>query len=187
MMGQTETVTIERIRALNADRPFRLARLGARPLPHRLLPAPPKKIEITDSAPADTRIDVVQCRNVVTFVRHDYAEDGTYVLIGPRDQRLKIANIQHVVAKYYGVSVHEILSARRTANIVRPRQVGYYLAKMLTGKSLPEIGRRFGGRDHTSALSGIRKIERLRKTDAVLEADLQHLANALGGSLAKAS
>jgi len=187
MMGQTETVTIERIRALNADRPFRLARLGARPLPHRLLPPPPKKIEIVDCEPEDTAIEVAECRNQVVIVRHDYAENGTYVFIGPRDERRKISNIQRVVAKYYGVSIQDLLSARRTAEIVRPRQVGYFLAKALTGKSLPEIGRRFGGRDHASALSGIRKIERLRKTDAVLEADLQHLANALGGSLAKAS
>lgn len=187
MQIATENITINELRAKAADRPYRLARLGARPLPCHLLPPPPKKIEIVDREPEDTAVDVTECRNQVVIVRHDYAENGTYVFIGPRDERLKISNIQRVVAKHYGVSIQDLLSARRTAEIVRPRQVGYYLAKVLTSKSLPEIGRRFGGRDHTSALSGIRKIERLRKADAVLEADLQHLASVLGGSLAEAS
>ncbi len=97
---------------------------------------------------------------------------------------LRIDEIQIAIARYYGVTRADLISARRTAMIVRPRQVGYYLSKMLTPKSLPEIGRRFGGRDHTSALSGIRKIERLRKVDTKLESDLQHLAAGLGGVLA---
>lgn len=96
---------------------------------------------------------------------------------------LRIDEIQIACARYYGVTRADILSARRTAAVVKPRQVGYYLSKVLTRKSLPEIGRRFGGRDHTSALSGIRKIERLRKIDERLENDLQHLAASLGGCL----
>ena len=102
-------------------------------------------------------------------------------------RRPRIEEIQIACAKHYRVQRSDILSERRTADIVRPRQVGYYLSKMLTLRSLPEIGRRFGGRDHTSALSGIRKIERLRKVDAALELDLQTIALALGGSLAEAS
>lgn len=107
------------------------------------------------------------------------AEIGEPEIVRPR-----IETIQRACAKYYGVSRSDIISARRTAAVVRPRQVGYYLSKVLTLKSLPEIGRRFGGRDHTSALSGIRKIERLRKTDQELEADLHAIAAAVGGSIA---
>ena len=59
----------------------------------------------------------------------------------------------------------EILSARRTANVVRPRQIAMYLAKILTLRSLPEIGRRFGGRDHTTVLHAVRKIEELVSKD----------------------
>lgn len=96
----------------------------------------------------------------------------------------RIDEIQRACAEFYGVRRADILSARRTAHIVRPRQVGYYLCRMLTLKSLPEIGRRFGGRDHTSALSGIKKIERLRKSDATLDASLHAIASMVGGSLA---
>lgn len=107
--------------------------------------------------------------------------------VDPKPRAPRIEEIQAACAKHYQVRKEDILSARRTANVVRPRQVGYYLSKMLTPKSLPEIGRRFGGRDHTSALSGIRKIGRLRKIDADLESDLHAIAAAVGGSLAEAS
>lgn len=73
----------------------------------------------------------------------------------------RIDVIIRIVAKFYLVNVIDILSDRRTANIVRPRQVAAYLCKTLTPRSLPEIGRRFGGRDHTTILHAVRKIERL--------------------------
>lgn len=95
----------------------------------------------------------------------------------------KILEIQRIVAEFYDITVAEILSPRRNAMIVRPRQIAYYLSKRLTNKSFPEIGRRFN-RDHTSALSGIRKIERLRKTDETLNIQLNTLARKLGGALA---
>ena len=66
-----------------------------------------------------------------------------------------------MVARQYNVSRSDLLSSRRTANVVRPRQVAMYLAKTLTLRSLPEIGRRFGGRDHTTVLHAVRKIEAL--------------------------
>jgi chromosomal replication initiator protein len=97
-------------------------------------------------------------------------------------RQIPIRDIQIACARYYGVSLADMLSARRTAVVVLPRQVAYYLAKMLTAKSLPEIGRRFGGRDHTTALSGIRKIERLRKTNPQLEHEMKTIAKSLGGS-----
>ncbi|HXY59357.1 MAG TPA: chromosomal replication initiator protein DnaA, partial [Methylocystis sp.] len=80
-------------------------------------------------------------------------------------KRVKIEDIQRLVASHYSVSRNDILSARRTANVVRPRQIAMYLAKVLTPRSLPEIGRRFGGRDHTTVLHAVRKIEQLVATD----------------------
>ena len=74
-------------------------------------------------------------------------------------KRVKIEDIQKLVASHYSVSRADILSSRRTAAVVKPRQVAMFLAKMLTLRSLPEIGRRFGGRDHTTVLHAVRKIE----------------------------
>ena len=82
-------------------------------------------------------------------------------LIRPAEpKRVRIEDIQRVVARQYNVSRSDLLCSRRTANIVRPRQVAMYLAKILTLRSLPEIGRRFGGRDHTTVLYAVRKIGR---------------------------
>jgi hypothetical protein len=181
MMGQTETVTIENIRALNADRPFRLARLGARPLPYRLLP-PPKKIEIVDREPEDTAIDVTECRNQVVFVLENSVEHGgAHVFVGPHDLRLKTANIQRVVAEHFKISVQDIVSPRRTANIIRPRQIAMYLTKTLTMRSLPEIGRRFGGRDHTTILWAVQKIGKQVKADPETAALIETLTIKLKG------
>jgi chromosomal replication initiator protein len=80
-------------------------------------------------------------------------------------KRVKIDEIQKLVANHYNVSRADILSARRTANVVRPRQIAMYLSKVLTPRSLPEIGRRFGGRDHTTVLHAVRKIEDLVTRD----------------------
>ncbi len=87
-------------------------------------------------------------------------------LIGVREpRRVRIEEIQRVVARHYNVSKADLLSSRRTRTIVRPRQIAMYLAKMLTPRSLPEIGRRFGGRDHTTVLHAVRKIEGLIQGD----------------------
>jgi chromosomal replication initiator protein len=74
-------------------------------------------------------------------------------------KRVRVEDIQRVVARHYNVPRTDLLSNRRTRMIVRPRQVAMYLAKMMTPRSLPEIGRRFGGRDHTTVLHAVRKIE----------------------------
>ncbi|MBV8594104.1 MAG: chromosomal replication initiator protein DnaA, partial [Caulobacteraceae bacterium] len=83
-------------------------------------------------------------------------------------KRVKIEEIQKLVASHYSVSRADILSSRRTAVVVKPRQVAMFLAKALTMRSLPEIGRRFGGRDHTTVLHAVRKIEQLAASDATL-------------------
>jgi len=80
-------------------------------------------------------------------------------------KRVKIDDIQKLVASHYNVSRADIVSSRRTANVVLPRQVAMYLSKALTPRSLPEIGRRFGGRDHTTVIHAVRKIENLIAKD----------------------
>ena len=90
-------------------------------------------------------------------------------------KRIRIEEIQRIVARHYNVSKQDLLSSRRTRIIVKPRQVAMYLAKMLTPRSLPEIGRRFGGRDHTTVLHAVRKIEDLAGADTKLAQELELL------------
>jgi hypothetical protein len=94
---------------------------------------------------------------------------------------IKIDDIQRESSRLYGVSRVDLLSARRTANVVRPRQVAMYLAKTLTLRSLPEIGLRFGGRDHTTVLHAVRKMEALRKKDKQIDDEIEHLTAILKG------
>lgn len=82
--------------------------------------------------------------------------------------RIRIDDILKIVGRHYNVARADLLSPRRARSIVRPRQVGMYLAKKLTPRSLPEIGRRFGGRDHSTVLHAVRKIEELILTDEQL-------------------
>jgi len=94
-------------------------------------------------------------------------------------KRVKIEDIQKLVATHFNVSRADILSSRRTANVVRPRQIAMYLSKAMTLRSLPEIGRRFGGRDHTTVLHAVRKIEEMVSKDASLSQELEMLKRLL--------
>ena len=108
------------------------------------------------------------------------AEAAIRDLVRAREpRRVKIEDIQKLVASHYSVSRSDILSARRTATVVKPRQVAMYLSKALTLRSLPEIGRRFGGRDHTTVLHAVRKIEGLRAIDTALREELELLKRML--------
>ncbi len=89
--------------------------------------------------------------------------------------RVRIEDILRIVGRHYSVPRADLLSPRRARSIVRPRQVGMYLAKKLTPRSLPEIGRRFGGRDHSTVLHAVRKIETLIKTDDQLAREVNLL------------
>jgi chromosomal replication initiator protein len=90
-------------------------------------------------------------------------------------RRVRIEDIQKVVARQFNVSKNDLLSNRRTRVIVRPRQIAMYLAKIMTPRSLPEIGRRFGGRDHTTVLHAVRKIEDLAGKDQKLAHEIELL------------
>jgi chromosomal replication initiator protein len=115
-----------------------------------------------------------------TSVTLEMAEREVRDLIRPQEpRRVKIEDIQRVVARQYNVSRSDLLSSRRTANVVRPRQVAMYLAKTLTLRSLPEIGRRFGGRDHTTVLHAVRKIEGLVSKDVALSDEVELLKRQL--------
>ena len=113
-------------------------------------------------------------------VTMEMAEMAVRDLVRPSEpKRLKIEDIQRTVARHFNVSRADMLSSRRTANVVRPRQIAMYLAKMLTLRSLPEIGRRFGGRDHTTVLHAVRKIESLADKDQSLADELEVLKRML--------
>jgi chromosomal replication initiator protein len=113
-------------------------------------------------------------------VTMEMAEREVRDLIRPQEpKRVKIEDIQRIVARQYNVSRADLLSSRRTANVVRPRQVAMYLAKTLTLRSLPEIGRRFGGRDHTTVLHAVRKIENLVGNDTSLAEEIEILKRQL--------
>ena len=113
-------------------------------------------------------------------VTMDMAERAVRDLVRPQEpKRVKIEDIQRVVARQYNVSRADLLSSRRTANVVRPRQIAMYLAKTLTLRSLPEIGRRFGGRDHTTVLHAVRKIENLVGNDTALAEEIELLKRLL--------
>ncbi|TCT03173.1 chromosomal replication initiator protein DnaA [Aquabacter spiritensis] len=106
----------------------------------------------------------------------EMAENAIRDLVRPSDpKRVRVDEILRVVAKHYNVSRADILSQRRTANVVKPRQIAMYLAKTLTLRSLPEIGRRFGGRDHTTVLHAVRKIDGLIATDRALAEEIEVL------------
>jgi chromosomal replication initiator protein len=108
------------------------------------------------------------------------ADEAIRDLVRHREpKRVKIEDIQRLVANHYNVSRADILSSRRTATVVRPRQIAMYLAKSLTLRSLPEIGRRFGGRDHTTVLHAVRKIEGMVVKDQELATEIDHLKRML--------
>jgi chromosomal replication initiator protein len=108
------------------------------------------------------------------------AEAAIRDLVRTREpRRVKIEDIQKLVATRYNVSRADILSERRTAAVVKPRQIAMYLSKALTPRSLPEIGRRFGGRDHTTVLHAVRKIEKAISEDRSLHDEVDLLKRML--------
>jgi chromosomal replication initiator protein len=113
-------------------------------------------------------------------VTTELADEVIRDLVRPTDpRRIRVEDILKVVSKHYGVTRADLLSSRRTANVVRPRQIAMYLAKVLTLRSLPEIGRRFGGRDHTTVLHAVRKIEGLVQGDKALAEEIEVLKRML--------
>ena len=98
-------------------------------------------------------------------------------LLNLSENKVTIDTIQTVVCKFFKISKNEMLSSRRSRYLVRPRQTAIYLAKMLTSKSLPEIGRAFSNRDHTTVIHSVKTIEKLRKLDSELNVNIDSLKN----------
>jgi chromosomal replication initiator protein len=97
------------------------------------------------------------------------------------EKRVTVDDIQKAAAEHFGLKQADLISERRNRAIARPRQAAMWLAKQLTTRSLPDIGRRFGGRDHTTVLHAVRRIDELRASDAQLARDLETLTRKLRG------
>ena len=108
-------------------------------------------------------------------------QEALHDLLRANDRRVTIDEIQKRVAEHYNVRISDMHSARRARAVARPRQVAMYLAKQLTARSLPEIGRKFGGRDHTTVMHAVRKVDELRATDSGFAEDVDLLRRMLEG------
>ena len=100
-------------------------------------------------------------------------------LLRANDRRVTIEEIQKRVSAHFNVRIADMHSARRARAVARPRQVAMYLSKQLTSRSLPEIGRKFGGRDHTTVMHAVRKVEELKATDSSFAEDVELLRRML--------
>ena len=119
----------------------------------------------------------VSCHKITLESTQEVLQD----LLRAHDRRITIDEIQRKVADHYNLRLTDMHSARRARNVARPRQVAMYLAKLLTARSLPEIGRKFGGRDHTTVMHAIRKVEELMGDDAQIAQDVDVVRRALTG------
>ena len=100
-------------------------------------------------------------------------------LLRANDRRVTVEEIQKQVAGHYNIRLNDMYSARRARAVARPRQVAMYLSKKLTPRSLPEIGRKFGGRDHTTVMHAVKRVEELRAIDRQFAEDLDLLRRML--------
>ncbi len=102
-------------------------------------------------------------------------------LLRANDRRITIEDIQKKVTQHYNIKMTDMQSARRSRVVARPRQVAMYLAKKLTSRSLPEIGRKFGGRDHTTVMHAVKRIDELCQSDSSIAEDVELLTRMLQG------
>jgi chromosomal replication initiator protein len=102
-------------------------------------------------------------------------------LLRANNRRVTIEEIQKRVAEHFNIRISDMHSARRARSVARPRQVAMYLAKQLTSRSLPEIGRKFGGRDHTTVMHAVKKVDELRDYDTSFAEDVELLRRMLDG------
>ncbi len=114
-------------------------------------------------------------------IDESFAEEVLADMFRASRKRVTIDEIQKRVSDHFKIRQAEMVSARRARAVARPRQIAMYLAKQLTPRSLPEIGRRFGGRDHTTVIHAVKQIERLRAADSEIDADVRALLRVLEG------
>ena len=111
----------------------------------------------------------------------DLVQDCLADILRASDRNVTVEEIQRKVAEHYSIRLADMIGPKRVRTIARPRQIAMFLAKELTSRSLPEIGRRFGGRDHTTIMHGVRKVEALCNDDPQIAEDLQLLRRLLAG------
>jgi chromosomal replication initiator protein len=110
----------------------------------------------------------------------DSTQDVLKDLLRANDRRITIEEIQRKVADHYSIRLADIHSTKRSNHVARPRQIAMYLSKMLTTASFPEIGRKFGGRDHTTVIHAVKRIDALVGSDPLLSEDVRLLKRMLG-------
>ena len=109
----------------------------------------------------------------------DLTQDCLADVLRMSERKVTVEEIQRKVSEYYNIRLSDIIGPKRLRSYARPRQVAMYLCKQLTTRSLPEIGRRFGGRDHTTVMHGVRRIEELKQADSQMAEDIENLRRAL--------
>ncbi|MGP6088739.1 chromosomal replication initiator protein DnaA [Antarctobacter jejuensis] len=112
-------------------------------------------------------------------INMDLVQDSLADVLRASERKISIDEIQRKVAEHYNIRLSDMIGPKRVRNFARPRQVAMYLCKQLTSRSLPEIGRRFGGRDHTTVMHGVKRIEELRQQDGQIDEDVEMLRRAL--------
>jgi len=109
----------------------------------------------------------------------DLTQDCLADVLKASDRKVTVEEIQRKVSEHYNIRLSDMIGPKRLRTYARPRQIAMYLAKQLTSRSLPEIGRRFGGRDHTTVMHGVKRIEELSHKDSQIADDLELLRRAL--------
>ncbi|MCT4609265.1 MAG: chromosomal replication initiator protein DnaA [Pelagimonas sp.] len=112
-------------------------------------------------------------------INMDLVQDSLADVLRASERKISIDEIQRRVAEHYNIRLSDMIGPKRVRTFARPRQIAMYLCKQLTSRSLPEIGRRFGGRDHTTVMHGVRRIEELRLQDGQIDEDVEMLRRAL--------
>ncbi|WP_299296207.1 chromosomal replication initiator protein DnaA [uncultured Tateyamaria sp.] len=112
-------------------------------------------------------------------INMDLTQDCLADVLRASERKITVEEIQRKVSEHYNIRLSDMIGPKRLRSYARPRQVAMYLSKHLTSRSLPEIGRRFGGRDHTTVMHGVRRIEELKQSDGQIAEDLELLRRAL--------
>ena len=124
-------------------------------------------------------IDEIRLAHPGREITLELTQDCLADVLRASERKISVEEIQRKVAEHYNIRMSDLIGPKRVRSYARPRQVAMYLAKSLTARSLPEIGRRFGGRDHTTVIHGVRRIEELKSQDGQIAEDVEMLRRAL--------
>jgi chromosomal replication initiator protein len=112
-------------------------------------------------------------------INMELTQDCLSDVLKASDRKVTVEEIQRKVSDHYNIRLSDMVGPKRVRNFARPRQIAMYLSKQMTSRSLPDIGRRFGGRDHTTVMHGVKKIEELMITDSQIADDIELLRRSL--------